>query len=167
MNDDKYGFINKSGDTIISLIYDSASSFSEGLAAVEIDRKFGFIDKKGERVLEIKYNQVTDFIGGAALVEYKKRKFFINKAGQELFIPSRVMKKYDDIDLFDTELIRVKTSTGNYLRGKFGFIDKSGNEVIPVKYDWTAYGFVSNVIKVKLDNKYFYIGKDGTEYFED
>ncbi len=165
MSDDQYGFINKAGETVISLIYDNASPFSEGLARVIKDRKIGFINKKGKKVHEIKYSNASDFIGGIALVEYEQRKFFINKLGDEISIPS--LKKYDDMDYFDNELIRVKTSTGNYLRGKFGFINKSGNEVIPVKYDWTDYEFVSNVIKVKLDNKYFYIRNDGTEYFQD
>ena len=165
MNDDKYGFIDKSGETVISLIYDYASPFSDGLAIVRVDRKFGFINKKGEKIHKTKYDRATNFIGGIALVEYEQKKFFINKLGDEIPIP--FLEKYDDINYFDSELIQVKISTGNYLRGKFGFVNKSGMEVIPVKYDWIGYGFISDIIEVKLNNKYFYIGRDGTEYYED
>lgn len=162
-----FGFADKNGKVVIPLIYDDVSMFSEELSIVRIGRKLGFINKANEVIHEIKYSRATDFIGGMALVEYNQRKFFINKLGQELFMPSRVTEKYNDMDLFDEELIQVKISNGNHLKGKFGFIDKSGNETIPIKYDWTACRFESNLIKVKLDDKYFYIGKDGTEYFED
>ncbi|MGI9056540.1 MAG: WG repeat-containing protein, partial [Pyrinomonadaceae bacterium] len=165
MNNDKFGFIDKSGETVISLIYDNASPFSDGLSKVMVDREFFFIDKKGNKVLKTKYNSASDFIDGMALVEYEKRKFFINKLGEEIFIP--FSREYTDMAYFDNKLIQVKISDENNLKGKFGFIDKSGNEVIPVKYDWIGYKFISNLIQVRLNNKYFYIGRDGTEYFED
>lgn len=44
-NEDKYGFIDKSGKLAVPLKYDWAGSFSEGLAAVYLNDKYGFISR--------------------------------------------------------------------------------------------------------------------------
>ena len=46
--------------------------------------------------------------------------------------------------------------------GKWGFIDKSGNEVVPCKYDW-ADSFSEGLASVILDGKYGSIDKSGNE----
>ena len=38
--------------------------------------------------------------------------------------------------------------------GKYGFVDKSGKEVIPYKYEKTGYSFHEGLIAVKLGGKY-------------
>ena len=43
---------------------------------------------------------------------------------------------------------------------KYGFIDKTGKEVIPIKYDY-AEGFSEGLAQVKLNNKWFYINQKG------
>ena len=48
------------------------------------------------------------------------------------------------------------------LNGKYGFIDKSGTEVIPCKYDW-AFSFSEGRACVQLNGKYGFIDKSGTE----
>jgi hypothetical protein len=51
------------------------------------------------------------------------------------------------------------------LNGKWGYIDKEGKEVIPIKYDW-ARSFSEGLACVKLNGKWGYIDKEGKEYFE-
>ena len=46
----KYGYIDRAGKIVIPCTFDSASSFSEGLAVVNSGGKDYFINKKGERV---------------------------------------------------------------------------------------------------------------------
>ena len=41
----KYGFIDQSGNFVIPSIYDDASNFSEGFAAVKQKGKWGYISK--------------------------------------------------------------------------------------------------------------------------
>ena len=48
------------------------------------------------------------------------------------------------------------------LNDKFGFIDKTGKEVIPIKYDY-AQDFSEGLAKVKLNNKWGFIDKTGKE----
>ena len=43
---------------------------------------------------------------------------------------------------------------------KYGFIDKTGKEVIPIKYD-NAWGFSEGLANVRLNNKWFYINQKG------
>ena len=48
------------------------------------------------------------------------------------------------------------------LNGKWGFIDTTGKEVIPLKYDW-AYDFFEGLAQVKLNGKWGFIDKTGRE----
>ena len=52
------------------------------------------------------------------------------------------------------------------LNRKYGFIDKSGREVIPLKYDFNTYTLVAGFIngataKVELNGEEFWIDKEG------
>jgi len=51
------------------------------------------------------------------------------------------------------------------LNGKYGYLDKTGKEVIPLKYD-NAVPFSHGLARVWVNKKEGYIGRDGTEYFE-
>ena len=46
----KWGFIDRTGKTVIPPIYDFATSFQSGLAAVKIADKRGYIDHEGNFV---------------------------------------------------------------------------------------------------------------------
>ena len=45
------GFLNQHGEFVIDPQFEAASSFSEGLAAVEIDDEWGFINKDSDIVI--------------------------------------------------------------------------------------------------------------------
>ena len=68
--------------------------------------------------------------------------------------PVQQTKKYDWKDTYHEGLAIVK------LNNKYGFIDKTGKEVIPIKYDH-AYGFSIGLALVKLEGKWFYINPKG------
>ena len=185
----KYGFIDKSGNVVVPCKYGNAWSFSEGLAAVEIDGKWGFIDKSGNVVVPCKYHAARSFSEGLAAVRiggWETGKWgFIDKSGNEV-IPC----KYDGAGSFSEGLAVVELDyywgsidkSGNVVipckydneyrfseglavvkfDGKYGFIDKSGNLVIPFKYDY-ANDFSEGLAHVGLDGRYFYIDKSGNE----
>ena len=54
----KYGFIDKTGKTVIPLEYDEASSFYNGFAKVKKNGKWGLIDKSGKMVIPLEYDGV-------------------------------------------------------------------------------------------------------------
>jgi len=79
--DNKWGFIDKTGQEICPLIFKKIESFSEGLAAVKFKGKWGFIDKKGNCVISCDYKEVDNFSGGYAKVRYGKLWGVIDKNG--------------------------------------------------------------------------------------
>ena len=64
--------------------------------------------------------------------------------------------KYDYVWCFIEGLAKVR------LKGKYGYIGKTGKEVVPCKYDWSS-EFCNVLFPVKLSNKYGYVDKEGKE----
>src|SRR5215470_6777971 len=92
--------------------------------------------------------------GPPQLIPYRKGdKWGFCDANKELIIPAR----YEEVYLFTDGLARVN------LNGKYGFIDKSGTEVIPLKYDNASIFFHDELVPVKLDGKYGFIDISGAE----
>lgn len=58
----KNGFIDKYGKEVIPCIYDSAESFSDGLARVVKDGMCGFVDKNGNSTFDIKDEDVDKIV---------------------------------------------------------------------------------------------------------
>lgn len=55
---DKWGYVNTSGQVIIQPSYDEARSFSNGLAAVRKGESWGFINKANEVVIDYQFTDV-------------------------------------------------------------------------------------------------------------
>jgi len=146
---EKWGFIDKAGKEVISLQYDYAGDFHDGLAVVMVDdgetSRWGFIDKTGKEVVSPQYGEVGDFRDGLATVrvgdEETGKWGFINGTGKEVVPP-----RYDSIgDWFDDEagfhdglaMVWIGDRETDWFQnaGKWGFIDKAGEEVVPVEYD--------------------------------
>lgn len=78
----KYGYINSSGEEIIPLIFDNLSRFSDGLAIIQTNNKYGFIDRSGHVVIPAKYDNAAPFSEGLARVAINRKWGFINKKGK-------------------------------------------------------------------------------------
>lgn len=161
-NECKFGFINHKGETVIPFEYDDASSFSEGLAKVRIKNKLGFIDKEGRMAIPIKYDDALSFREGLAGIQLDGLWGYIDKNGKEI-IPIRL--EYDAVFPFRGGLACVKSGR------KYGFINTEGKEVIPVIYEFsiyiTAIGFMNGeTCRVKLNDEYFWIDKNGNRVYE-
>jgi uncharacterized caspase-like protein len=133
---DKWGFVDRNGEVVITAKYDSVCSFSEGLACVTQNDKVGFIDKTGRQVIPFKYDGATRFADGLAGAGVGDKGGYIDRTGRTV-IPF----KYDGTGAFSEGLASVK------LGDKYGFINKSGNLVIPAEYDY-AEGFSEGLAKV-------------------
>ncbi|MCB0536338.1 MAG: WG repeat-containing protein [Bacteroidetes bacterium] len=120
----KHGFIDQTGKVVIPLKYDEAGDFSEeGLASVTLDNKSGFIDITGKEVIPLKYDGAGDFSDGKAWVVLDEESGFIDITGK--IIPM----KYETMKTFEGNYAPVK------LNGKWGLIDREGNEAVPCRYD--------------------------------
>lgn len=162
-HDNKYGYLDKSGKKVIPAIYDSAGSFKEGLAVVEVNSKYGFIDEKGKQVIPMKYIKASAFTESLAAVKIfnnttsiDKTVMYIDKSGN-----IKLTCKYDDVYAFSEGLARVEINGNSYI-GKSGFIDKTGKEIIGCKYDQAnsfSEGLAAVAINKLLFTKYGYIDK--------
>lgn len=157
-----YGFINTDGKVVIPYKYRYVQNFSEGLAAAILkqgDGKYGFIDQTGKMVIQPKYEMALGFRDGLARVEITKDKWgFIDKTGKEV-IPF----KYESVSNFLGGFASVE------LNDHYSVIDKTGKEIVPFKYVM-AYP-IEDLFIVRLgesfnDSVEFYIGRDGTEYYQ-
>lgn len=135
--DTKYwGFIDKTGTEVIPCKYERTKHtleaefrFSEGLAAVVLNKKFGFIDKQGNEVVPFIYDEAEAFSEGLASVKSGGKWGFIDKKGKEVIPP-----QYEFVRSFSEGLAVVKVREGGI--AKYGFIDKSGKMTIsPIACD--------------------------------
>jgi len=125
------------------------------LLAVRLNDKYGFTDRNGKEIIHPQYDDVTSFNEGLAAVQLGEKCGFIDKTGNEVISP-----KYDSAYTFSEDLAAV--SGGAY--SKWGYIDKTGKVIIQLKYD-DARSFRGGLAEV-LGDKWFYIDKNGTEYYE-
>lgn len=89
------------------------------------------------------------------LIPYRKgKKWGFSDVNKKLVIEP----KYDSAEPFSDGLARVE------VKGRIGFIDKKGNEVIPVQYRVPInFGFFSDgLAEVALEGNYGYIDRNGT-----
>lgn len=143
------GFINKKGEIVIPQIYKDAGNFSEGLAAVQSveTELWGYIDKEGELVIPMIYEAAKPFREEAAYVVKDGLAGYIDKEGNNIIdfklIPET--DKYVDNSFYDGLAVTQDSS------GKYGYINKKGDFVIPAKYK-EASPFIGEAAFVLIEN---------------
>lgn len=156
----KYGYVDKSGKEVIEAKYKSASVFSEGVAAIKINGKYGYIDKSGKEVIKPKYDYCYDFNEGVAIVniggENENEEEYCSG---ESYATTEAAVMVDDSGKNTTDGTEYKRG------GKYGYIDKSGKEIINIEYDEIG-TFNEGLAWFKKDGLYGYIDKSGKEVIE-
>lgn len=154
IKDNKYGYVNKKGEVLISPRFDEAFSFDDGLALIRQDDKYGYINPKGEIVIRPQFDNAWGFWDGRAKIAQDDKFGFIDKKGTIVIKPIYA----ETGDWFEYGLVRVKIGE------KWGFIDKSGNIVIAPIYDQAedfSEGLAMVGIKDDDDHKFGYIDPTG------
>jgi hypothetical protein len=86
--DGKWGYLDKSGKWTVKPQFNSASQFSEGLAAVALykdgEEQWGFIDSTGIFQIPVQFWGARPFRNGIAVVSVRDRE---SRAGQHMHIP--------------------------------------------------------------------------------
>jgi len=128
--------------------------------------KWGFKDKNGKVIILPKYSAVDDFSEGLAAVDYGG--YF--KPGREVRSPIEGRTGYtSDGDVaYSWSYQTITRMPDIYVPGKIGYVDKTGMEIVPCKYDPSGYGiyprrFSEGLAVVKLNGKYGYIDRSGKE----
>jgi hypothetical protein len=137
-----FAFIDKAGHTRIRLEPgQDARSFSEGLAAVSLNRKWGYIDAGGGYVIAPRFGDASEFSEGLALAttapeeEYWERTTlfgYIDKTG-EFVIPAQ----YHWARSFSDGVAPVCTGpcrNQDLPNARVGYIDRGGKYMIAPQY---------------------------------
>ena len=156
-----YGFIGKEG-IFIRPNFREARDFKEGLAKVKAAEKdisgWGYINKQGKWIIEPFWNLAWSFSEGLACVldDYHKVGY-ITPTGAFAIKPQFGSAGYffDGIAFYNIggKLVDQEGSTSG---GKFGFIDKNGNPIIPAQYDMVK-NFSEGVAAVQINQKFGFI----------
>ena len=158
-----WGFINKAGDFVVDPSFVAADQFSEGLACVLKKPKapWDFIDQVGNVIISgVKCEEPTRFSEGLASIISDDGCGFIDKAGKWVIGPT---KRYTKVFPFSCgracfEIVMFKNGEAEQL---VGFIDKTGNEVIPAQF-FTARNFENDLCWIGLSMRFnAYIDKGG------
>lgn len=70
-NQQRYGYIDRSGKLAIPMKYEEAQTFNIGLAAVRLNGQWGYIDIHGQPITPFHFDSATEFTCGRATVQYQ------------------------------------------------------------------------------------------------
>ncbi len=131
-----YGFINLEGKEVIACTYSSFGYFNEGLVSFMRFSKesnssyYGYMDIDGNELITITYPEKANYI----LSKWLTHPYF-TPIFHGMFCCGLALKRY---------------------KGKFGYINKSGKEIIPLKYD-SGKDFKKGFAAVKINEKWGFI----------
>ncbi|MDR2125559.1 MAG: WG repeat-containing protein [Prevotellaceae bacterium] len=138
---EKWGYVNEHMEEVISLRFDIANDFKNGIAIVNYNDALSgllalsIMDRK-DASDEIKNTAMRVALYGKWLV--------INTEGQSI-----TKRAYDSIEEFADG--RALVGIGDEFNRKFGYIDTNGNEIISVQYDF-AKSFNNGIALVRSDD---------------
>lgn len=149
---ERWHFLNKNGEKVISGDFLNADDFSEGRAVVEVASGFGLIDSHGNFVVEPLYDDIEwDADDNVAIVTKDGMSGLISRTGEQI-----TGLIYDIILKPSEELLAAKKN------GLFGYIRKSGSTAIGFMFD-DAFGFENGIARVKLKGRDILIDRDGNQ----
>ena len=159
--DGKYGFIDEKGNEVVSCQYDRhTAGFSEGLARVHFKNAYNFIDITGKEVFNSWFSHASSFSEGLAYVEYLGSGGF-NYRGFIDKLENKVLRlSYKYVQPFFCGRALVESAESNI--NNIGFIDKTGKEIIPPKYDFAS-DFRNGLAFVILEENEGFIDTEGNE----
>lgn len=185
---DKWGFIDKTRKEIIPCMYDRVNNFREGLSPVCINDRWAVIDNAGKEIIPCRYKDIffsngiftvyydgSIFVESDCIVDYNW--YFIDKSGNGFTeyeylhggSHRKTKKDYWRYEYGDSwgYGFAGKFSEGlacvlSYQNGKWGFIDRTGNKIIPSIYDEVIY-FSEGLAAVCINHRWGFIDNTGKE----
>jgi hypothetical protein len=150
--DNKYNYIDLSGNHLGQSNFEGAKRFSEGVAAIKRNGKYYFIDKSSKMLFDVGFEDTRPFFEGLAAVKVGGKYGFINKKGSYVVKPI-----YENAYDFSYGRAKVVLDDKEYL------IDKEGRILFKPEYDHIDPGYYtnSNVISVSKNGTHGLINMHG------
>ncbi|MGO4350242.1 WG repeat-containing protein [Paenibacillus sp. MCAF9] len=136
-----YGYIDREGNQVIPPIYEYATSFKDGIAAVFQNNKTKFISKSGETLLDTDYFGVKNFSCGRALFQSNGKFGYLDIHGK-VVIPPKFEHAYDFSEGYATVVIPIGITSG------IAFIDVNGNFINDQIYNNSMH-FTDGIVSVQ------------------
>ena len=149
----QYGYIDETSKWVVEAIYDAAYPFKENRAIVEKNGLYGAIDSRGKEIIRPIYQSLSSFSNGLAIYSDGKGMGVLDDKGN---IVSE--KSYAFVNHYSQELAQVAGTNekGEY---RYGYIDKNGNEIIPLIYKQAEDFQPEGALVKDEDNSYQIINK--------
>ena len=154
--DGMYGMYDENFKVVIPADYKSLGECSEdGLIWFSEDGKeYGYLDKDGKVVIPEQFDLTYNFADGIAVVKDKNAHYgVIDKKGNFL-----VDFQKKELQNLGEGLVSFKNAS----TGKWGMMDKNGNEILNAKYDLISV-FTCGLSEVKKNDKIGFINTKGEE----
>lgn len=140
--------------------YRATGHFSEGLAAVKDDtNRYGYINREGTTVIPCVYAEALPFSDGTAVVRDDTRRYgYIDKTGAQV-----VPCAYADARDFSGGYAAVLKNHGAIVRPDWGFVDRTGAEVIKPHFYYVDHDFTEDGRAIVSDDRFaYFIDATGT-----
>lgn len=182
----QYGAVDKTGRLVIPIQYKYLGNASEGLICFSRDKGYGYIDRNNKEVIAPLYRSSASFKSGLACVSLLDSNYYgyIDKNNKWIITPKYLRGsnfKGNNAIVFTTRNYTLNSDNA-------GVIDKDGNVIVPLEYDYinvednfyivkkiskasyttdTKYGVFDLNGKIILPIEYTSIGKKyGTDFYE-
>ena len=119
------GFIDTSGKFVIQPHFEDVKPFSEGLAAVKLNRQWGYVDLKGALVIKPEYDAANDCKEGRCLVKKNGKYGYIDSSGL-VVIPIQFFQEANDFSC-GRALVKIYE--------QYGYIDASGTFAVEPQFE--------------------------------
>jgi len=154
--DDKWGYINTKGETKIEFFYDLAGAFLDNVAVVCQNNRFFLINSAGDRIIDQSFDFVErDLETGLVWYVSDGKLGLMSAKGVTIVEPTYALTSGPySASAFSEGLAAVT------LTGKTGYINATGEEVIPITFDG-GNDFYQGRAVVRVGTEYGYIDKNG------
>ena len=157
-----WGFVDETGQIVIDFIYQNATDFWDGVAAVQIDNLFGLIDTEGNYVLQPIYSKVQPM---SSFNLFRVEDPTLEKEGLFNSLGEQILEfKYDsiyDFSYLKTETPIMLTRIGDLV----GYTDLEGNEITGHIYS-EGKPFRNGYAACSVDGEWGFIDEEGNTFID-
>jgi hypothetical protein len=139
----RWGYTDANKKVVVPPQYDAIDPFIENLAVVEKNGVFGVIDKRGREIIPPKFKSVSRSACGVFTIQTQEGFVLVNNNGKRV-----TNKVYPGAFSYTCSEGRIPVMEN----GKIGFIDKTGKQVIPPRYD-AVFKFSGGVAPARIGDQ--------------